>query len=117
MAEVAVEQIADDYLVPSDYANRGVADANGIVRFTHENEKNYFAVVNADGTVKFRSEGYSSASARDSGAESFLKNAANSKFVTCSLLLSKRAITKRLRVHFLCIRKQKQKLSFQHKTQ
>jgi small subunit ribosomal protein S1 len=78
MAEVAVEHIADDYLVPSDYANRGVADANSIVRFSHNNGKHYFSVMNSNGTVKFRSEGYSSTTARDNGAESFVKNSGNS---------------------------------------
>ena len=77
MAEVTVEHVEDDYLVPGDYANRGEADANNIVRFTHENEKHYFAVVNTEGAVQFRSEGYSSTASRDNGAESFLKNAEN----------------------------------------
>ena len=45
--------------------------------FTHDNGKHYFAVVNTEGGVQFRSEGYSSVSSRDNGAASFLKNAAN----------------------------------------
>lgn len=77
MAEQAIEHIEDDYLVPSDYANQGKADENGIVSFSHENGKHYFAVVNTEGDVLFRSEGYSSTSARDNGAASFVKNSSN----------------------------------------
>ena len=79
MVEETIEHLQDDYLVSGDYANQGTADENNIVRFTHENGKHYFAVVNTEGDVQFRSEGYSSVSSRDNGAESFLKNATNSK--------------------------------------
>ncbi len=83
MVEETIEHVSDDYLVPGDYANQGTADENNLVRFTHENGKHYFAVVNTEGAVQFRSEGYNSVSSRDNGAESFLKNSINpARFAT-----------------------------------
>ena len=74
-----VQHVEDDYLVPSAYEGQGVADANGIVRFTHENGKHYFTVEADDSSVLFRSEGYASVASRDNGSESFLKNKDNAK--------------------------------------
>jgi small subunit ribosomal protein S1 len=75
--EPEIMHVEDDYLVPSDYEGRGEADDKNIVRFTHENGKHYFAVLNTEGGLAFRSEGYSSEASRDNGAESFLKNSTN----------------------------------------
>ena len=74
-----VQHVEDDYLVPSAYEGQGVADADGIVRFTHDNGKHYFTVEAEDSSVLFRSEGYASVASRDNGAESFLKNKDNAK--------------------------------------
>jgi small subunit ribosomal protein S1 len=73
-----LEHTEDDYLVPSDYRNRGAAEG-GVVRFTHENGKHYFAVVDSNGGLVYRSEGYSSESSRENGLESVAKNITNPK--------------------------------------
>jgi small subunit ribosomal protein S1 len=78
MTAEVIEHIEDDYLVPSDYRNRGEAEG-GVVRFTHENGKHYFAIVDTNGDLVYRSEGYSSESARDNGLESVAKNISNPK--------------------------------------
>jgi len=62
----------DDYMVCSAYEGHSV-DGDGFSRFTTNNE-HYFGMHGADGSVKLRSEGYTSESGRDNGIESVKKN-------------------------------------------
>ena len=70
----------DDYLICREYEAR-ISDSKSdkyadFISFQHTNGEFYFAWV-ADGEIAMRSEGYSSASARDNGIESVMKNREN----------------------------------------
>lgn len=71
------ENLEDDYLVCSDYRDRIVDSRIGntdFAAFQHQNGKYYFAMLNAQGELSLRSEGYPTAAARDNGIESVKKN-------------------------------------------
>ncbi len=68
------ERREDNYLACKEYANRGTADANGIVKWQHTDGEYYFTWVNEGGQVLMRSEGYPTTAARDNGAASVVKN-------------------------------------------
>lgn len=64
----------DNYLDLSAYAGHTRSEDNAdFSTFEHEGEF-YFAMLDADGNVVFRSEGYSSAKSRDNGMNSVIKN-------------------------------------------
>jgi uncharacterized protein YegP (UPF0339 family)/outer membrane protein OmpA-like peptidoglycan-associated protein len=71
----------DDYMICREYREKydaSLVDDQGFVKFQHENTgKYYFAWYNKDGDVILRSEGYPTASARDTGMESVIKNRDN----------------------------------------
>jgi outer membrane protein OmpA-like peptidoglycan-associated protein/uncharacterized protein YegP (UPF0339 family) len=67
----------DDYMICREYEEQFDASkmVDGIISFTHEKSgKFYFAWFNDNGQVILRSEGYPTASARDNGVESVIKN-------------------------------------------
>ncbi|MFK8055337.1 MAG: YegP family protein [Saprospiraceae bacterium] len=68
----------DDYLVCKEYAGRKVNDKkNNVSLFKHGNGQFYFAIVDNEGGVRLRSEGFSSSQERDqelSGALRFLED-------------------------------------------
>jgi|GEM_PF-1588524 len=79
--EVGTGMEEDDYMACSDYENRGQADDNGILKFYNEaNHHYYFALVDSDGKILLKSEGYPRDNSRDNGAESVLKNRKNQDF-------------------------------------
>jgi len=56
----------DDYLACKEYEGKKVNDkTNNVALFKHKNGQFYFAVYNADGTVRLRSEGFKSGKDRD----------------------------------------------------
>lgn len=71
------ENTEDDYLACRQYDGHGDADENGFVRFQHTNDKFYFTWLDDNGKVKMRSEGYPTATARDNGVESVIRNRDN----------------------------------------
>ncbi len=79
--EVGTGMEEDDYMACSDYENRGQAGDNGILKFYNEaNHHYYFALVDSDGKILLKSEGYPRDNSRDNGAESVLKNRKNQDF-------------------------------------
>ncbi len=69
--------IDDDYLDCKEYEGHpdvGIDGFTGLVKFTHENGKHYFAWYDDDGTLVMRSEGYPTKAARDNGTASVAKN-------------------------------------------
>jgi len=65
----------DDYLACHFYENHpSVNPEDGMVKFTHENGKNYFAWYDKNNQLLLRSEGYPTTAARDNGYASVLKN-------------------------------------------
>ncbi len=68
----------DDYLICREYEEKisSVSEKYpDFISFQHENtEKYYFAWINKKSEIILRSEGYSTASARDNGIESVIKN-------------------------------------------
>ena len=65
----------DDYLACHFYENHpSVNHEDGMVKFTHENGKNYFAWYDKNNQLLMRSEGYPTTAARDNGYASVLKN-------------------------------------------
>ncbi|MEL6923181.1 MAG: YegP family protein, partial [Bacteroidota bacterium] len=75
---VPVADKDDDYLPCGEYRGRKVNDKqNNVSLFKHENGQFYFAIYNADGSVRLRSEGFPDAKKRDeelSGALKFLND-------------------------------------------
>lgn len=71
------ENTEDDYLACRQYDGHGDADENGFVRFQHTNDKFYFTWLDDNGKVKMRSEGYPTATARDNGMDSVIRNRDN----------------------------------------
>jgi uncharacterized protein YegP (UPF0339 family) len=74
----AVAEVEDDYLPCREYEGHHVNDKrNNVALFKHENGQFYFAIYNADGGVRLRSEGFGSAKDRDSELSGALKNLTN----------------------------------------
>ena len=60
------EEIEDNYLATKFYEGHPVTDKqNNIAFFKHTNGEHYFAMYNKDGSVKLRSEGFTSTETRD----------------------------------------------------
>jgi uncharacterized protein YegP (UPF0339 family) len=75
VVEVDVE---DDYLPCKDYEGRTINDkVNNVAMFKHDNGQYYFAIYNADGKVRLRSEGFKTAQDRDKELSGALKNLNN----------------------------------------
>jgi uncharacterized protein YegP (UPF0339 family) len=73
--EVDVE---DDYLPCKDYEGRTINDkVNNVAMFKHDNGQYYFAIYNAGGKVRLRSEGFKTAQDRDKELSGALKNLNN----------------------------------------
>jgi len=76
----------DDYLVCKEYAGRKVNDKkNNVSLFKHTNGQFYFAIVDASGDVRIRSESFSSSQERDkelSGALRFIEDESKYKRIT-----------------------------------
>lgn len=73
----------DDYLLCSEYQGRPVSDKlNNIAFFKHTNGQHYFAVYNNDGSVKLRSEGFSTTTDRDNELDSVLNHINSSSSYT-----------------------------------
>ncbi|HND90067.1 MAG TPA: YegP family protein, partial [Saprospiraceae bacterium] len=72
----ASRAIVEDYLPCEDYAgHKPAARYEGFTQFQHTDDgQHYFAMVDKDGKVVLRSEGYKSADARDNGIESVIRN-------------------------------------------
>ncbi|MCU0325295.1 MAG: DUF1508 domain-containing protein [Spirosomaceae bacterium] len=69
------EREIDDYMVCSAYKGHTESPAEGFTTFYNENNKEYyFAVVDKDGEVLMRSEGYPTVAARDNGLRSVQTN-------------------------------------------
>ena len=77
VAETESKRRDDNYLACDEYVGHGESDANGIVKWQHSDGEYYFSWMNADGSVKMRSEGYPTTAARDNGADSVLRNRDN----------------------------------------
>ncbi len=82
--EAHVEKdVEDDYLVCGEYENRAVNDKqNNVAMFKHSNGQFYFAIYNADGSVRLRSEGFRTSQDRDKELSGALKNLNNPDFYT-----------------------------------
>jgi uncharacterized protein YegP (UPF0339 family) len=73
-----VVEVEDDYLPCKDYEGRNVNDkVNNVALFKHDNGQYYFALYNADGSVRLRSEGFGTARDRDSELSGVMKNLNN----------------------------------------
>jgi uncharacterized protein YegP (UPF0339 family) len=83
-APVVVEtDVEDDYLPCKDYEGRNINDKqNNVAMFKHENGQYYFAIYNADGSVRIRSEGFRSSQERDKELSGALKNLYNADMYT-----------------------------------
>ncbi len=66
--------VEDNYLACRDYADKAEIDADGFSKWQQPGGEHYFTWHNADGSVKMRSEGYPTTSARDNGVASVMKN-------------------------------------------
>lgn len=70
----AATTITDDYLPCATYSGHAITEKHpGFATFSHEGQ-HYFAMVDGAGNVILRSEGYTSASARDNGMLSVNRN-------------------------------------------
>ena len=72
------ERLQDNYLVCSAYEAR-LRDSrhpkhDNVIEFAHDNGLYYFAIVNEDGSLFLRSEGYPNTGARDVGRKAVLRN-------------------------------------------
>ncbi len=68
-------QFEDNYLQCEAYQGHGESPQKGFLIFTNpENGEHYFSMVDHNGVVYFRSEGYSNVPARDNGIKSVLTN-------------------------------------------
>ena len=71
--------VEDDYLPCREYEGKIIKDKeNNVALFKHSNGQFYFAVYNADGTVRLRSEGFRTSQDRDKELSGVLKNLNNS---------------------------------------
>jgi outer membrane protein OmpA-like peptidoglycan-associated protein/uncharacterized protein YegP (UPF0339 family) len=74
----APADVEDDYLPCREYEGRNVNDkVNNVALFKHDNGQYYFAIYNADGSVRLRSEGFRSAQERDVELSGVMKNLNN----------------------------------------
>jgi outer membrane protein OmpA-like peptidoglycan-associated protein/uncharacterized protein YegP (UPF0339 family) len=70
--------VEDDYLPCREYEGRPISDkANSVAMFKHSNGQFYFAIYNADETVRLRSEGFRTSQDRDKELSGALKNLQN----------------------------------------
>jgi uncharacterized protein YegP (UPF0339 family) len=77
-APAAPKEKEDDYLVCKEYEGHAINDKNNnVALFKHSNGQFYFTVYNADGSVRWRSEGFGSATERDEELSGVLKNQSN----------------------------------------
>jgi outer membrane protein OmpA-like peptidoglycan-associated protein/uncharacterized protein YegP (UPF0339 family) len=75
VAPPAPVDVEDDYLPCREYEGRSVNDkANNVSMFKHDNGQFYFAILDEDGGVRLRSEGFRSAQDRDQELSGALKN-------------------------------------------
>jgi outer membrane protein OmpA-like peptidoglycan-associated protein/uncharacterized protein YegP (UPF0339 family) len=75
VAPPAPVDVEDDYLPCREYEGRSVNDkANNVSMFKHDNGQFYFAILDEDGGVRLRSEGFRSAQDRDKELSGALKN-------------------------------------------
>jgi uncharacterized protein YegP (UPF0339 family) len=83
-APVVVDtDVEDDYLPCKDYEGRTINDKqNSVAMFKHDNGQYYFAIYNADGSVRIRSEGFRSSQERDKELSGALKNLYNADMYT-----------------------------------
>ncbi len=71
----------ENYLPCSAYEGYGQPDERGVIRFKDEaSGEFFFAILDADGEVLLKSEGYPSEAPRDNGVESVLRNRTNRDF-------------------------------------
>jgi len=75
VVEASSDREVDDYLPCEAYKGHDDSPADGIRTFQNEKDNQYyFSVVNSDGDVILRSEGYPTKGARDNGVASVIKN-------------------------------------------
>ncbi len=75
--------VEDDYLPCKEYEGRPISDkANSVTMFKHSNGQFYFAIYNADGSVRLRSEGFRTSQDRDKELSGALKNLNNADMYT-----------------------------------
>jgi hypothetical protein len=75
VAPPAPVDVEDDYLPCREYEGRNVNDkATNVSMFKHDNGQYYFAILDEDGSVRLRSEGFRSAQDRDKELSGALKN-------------------------------------------
>ena len=78
VAKLANRDLEDDYLACEEYLGKKINDkANNVALFKHNNGQYYFVMYNADGSVRLRSEGFSSGKKRDEELSSVLRNYKN----------------------------------------
>jgi uncharacterized protein YegP (UPF0339 family) len=78
-----VVDVEDDYLPCKEYEGRAVNDKkNNVALFKHSDGQFYFAMYNADGSVRLRSEGFKTAQDRDKELSGALINLNNPDFYT-----------------------------------
>ena len=79
----APAEVEDDYLPCREYEGHHVNDKqNNVAMFKHSNGQYYFAIYNADGSVRIRSEGFSNALDRDKELSGVLRNINNPDMYT-----------------------------------
>jgi uncharacterized protein YegP (UPF0339 family)/outer membrane protein OmpA-like peptidoglycan-associated protein len=75
--------VEDDYLPCREYEGKTINDkGNNVSMFKHSNGQFYFAVYNADGSVRLRSEGFKTSQDRDKELSGVLKNLNNASMYT-----------------------------------
>ena len=75
VAPPAPVDVEDDYLPCREYEGRSVNDkANNVSMFKHDNGQFYFAILDEEGDVRLRSEGFRTAQDRDKELSGALKN-------------------------------------------
>jgi uncharacterized protein YegP (UPF0339 family)/outer membrane protein OmpA-like peptidoglycan-associated protein len=74
IAEADSDREVDNYLPCDAYAGHTDSPAEGIRTFQNGDGEYYFSVLNNNGDVMFRSEGYPTKGARDNGVASVVKN-------------------------------------------
>ena len=78
VAEPEADRLVDDYLPCEAYAGHSDSPAEGIRTFKSDTDgQYYFSMIDGDGNVSMRSEGYPTVGARDNGVASVLKNRDN----------------------------------------
>ncbi len=77
LADTDSNRNIDEYLPCDAYAGHSDSPADGIRTFKADNGEYYFSVLDKNGDVSMRSEGYPTTAARDNGVASVLKNRDN----------------------------------------